>query len=178
MNPTQANEQPAGDKKPSKFSRRKLLIGAAATLGGVGLAGLGTWWWNRGSNRPAMTVTSGYIPIVDCTPIPIAYEKGFFAEMGLRAEKPTLIRTWDALLEAFASEQILLTHILLFQLIFMRYERNILFGPSRLITKMASQCSVGVMCGLFGIWAEKLLAAPIGGLPIPYFSRSAFGMLV
>jgi NitT/TauT family transport system substrate-binding protein len=55
----------------------------------------------------------------------VAYEKGFFKQAGVRAEKPTLIRAWPALLEAFTSKQALLTHILLPQVIVMRYAREI-----------------------------------------------------
>lgn len=70
-------------------------------------------------------LSSGYIPILDCVPLIVAYEKGFFDQFGVRAEKPTLIRAWPALLEAFTARQILLTHILLPQVIFLRYARNI-----------------------------------------------------
>ncbi len=70
-------------------------------------------------------LTSGYIPILDSVPLIVAYEKGFFKEFEVKAEKPVLIRSWPALLEAFTSKQILLTHILLPQVIFQRYGQNI-----------------------------------------------------
>lgn len=70
-------------------------------------------------------LTSGYIPILDSVPLIIAHEKGFFKEFGVKSEKPKLIRSWPALLEAFASKQILLTHILLPQVIFQRYAQGI-----------------------------------------------------
>ncbi len=75
------------------------------------------------SNSPVLT--SGYIPILDSTPLIVAYEKGFFKENGIKAEKPVLIRTWPALLEAFTARQILLTHILLPQVMFMRYAQKL-----------------------------------------------------
>ncbi len=70
-------------------------------------------------------LTSGYIPILDSAPLIVAYEKGFFKENGIKAEKPVLIRTWPALMEAFTSKQILLTHILLPQVIFLRYAQKL-----------------------------------------------------
>lgn len=73
----------------------------------------------------SQTLTSGYIPIFDCVPLIVAYEKGFFKENGIKADKPVLIRSWPALMEAFTSRQILLTHILLPQVIFMRYAQKI-----------------------------------------------------
>ncbi|MBY0358764.1 MAG: ABC transporter substrate-binding protein [Candidatus Obscuribacterales bacterium] len=97
------------------------------------------------SNSPAFAVsnpavlTSGYIPILDSSPLIVAYEKGFFKAQGIKAEKPTLIRTWPALMEAFGSKQILLTHILLPQVIFLRYAqklpvRTVAFNHTDVIT--------------------------------------------
>jgi NitT/TauT family transport system substrate-binding protein len=74
---------------------------------------------------PARTLTSGYIPILDCVPLIVAYEKGLFQQHGIKAEKPKLIRAWPALLEAFTSQQILLSHILLPQVIFLRYAQGV-----------------------------------------------------
>jgi len=104
-------------------TRRLFLRGGAAAIGGLAS---GIWPSYRArAQATSMTVTAGYIPIVDSTPIPIAYEKGFFREMGLKAERPKLIRGWAPLLEAFVSKQILLTHVLLFQMLFMRFEQKI-----------------------------------------------------
>jgi len=70
-------------------------------------------------------LTSGYIPILDCAPLIVAYEKGFLKDNGIKAERPVLIRTWPALMEAFAAKQILLTHILLPQVMFLRYAQKL-----------------------------------------------------
>ncbi|MEM7103041.1 MAG: ABC transporter substrate-binding protein [Bacteroidota bacterium] len=71
------------------------------------------------------TLTSGYIPILDSVPVIVAYAKGFFEEYNVAASKPTLIRSWPALMEAFVSKQILLTHILLPQVIFLKYAQEV-----------------------------------------------------
>lgn len=89
-------------------------------------------------------LTSGYIPILDSSPIIVAYEKGFFKAHGIKADKPTLIRAWPALMEAFSSKQILLTHILLPQVIFLRYAqklplRTVAFNHTDVITILKGQ---------------------------------------
>jgi len=107
------------------ISRRAILgLGLTAAAGAASYGVYRKFLSSKARLAKSMTVTSGYIPIVDCTPLIIAYHKGFYQEQGLRAEKPVLIRGWAPLLEAFISDQILLTHILLFQLIFMRYEQK------------------------------------------------------
>ncbi len=77
------------------------------------------------SNKDTHVLKSAYIPILDCVPIIVAYEKGFYKEEGIKAEKPVLIRSWPAIMEAFTSRQIDLTHILLPQVVFLKYEQNI-----------------------------------------------------
>ena len=107
--------------------KRKLLIITCLII----LCVLPTQFWscqnakNKKEVDKEWTLKSGYIPILDCVPIVVAYEKGFFAEEGIKAEKPVLIRTWPALMEAFISKQIDLTHILLPQVIFMKYNQNV-----------------------------------------------------
>lgn len=76
-------------------------------------------------NTDTHVLKSAYIPILDCVPIIVAYEKGFYKEEGIKAEKPVLIRSWPAIMEAFTSRQIDLTHILLPQVIFLKYEQGI-----------------------------------------------------
>lgn len=79
----------------------------------------------KSTERGSKVVTSGYIPILDSVPLIIAHEKNFFKKFGIKSDKPQLIRSWPALLEAFMSKQILLTHILLPQVIFQKYAQNI-----------------------------------------------------
>lgn len=104
---------------------RRQTLGVAAAAAGAAIAGIGGYYAYKRSTIKAPVLTSGYIPILDSVPLVVAYDKGFFEEQGIKVEKPRLIRGWPALLEAFESRQILLTHILLPQVIFMRYAREI-----------------------------------------------------
>ena len=102
------------------LTRRSLFaeLGATAVAAGIAVS----------CTKPAAAVpalTSSYIPILDCVPIVVAYAKNFFAEAGIKADKPVLIRTWPALMEAFTAKQTLLTHILLPQVLVLRYGRKI-----------------------------------------------------
>src|SRR5579863_2376533 len=107
----------------TKMTRKEAIsVGLIAAAGATLTAIPGCNWLTR---KKIPVLTTGYIPILDSTPIIVAYEKGFFKEFGIAAEKPQLIRTWPALLEAFSSKKILLTHILLPQVIFLRYAQNI-----------------------------------------------------
>jgi len=66
-------------------------------------------------------VRVGYLPITDAAALLVAYEKGFFKEQGLDAVKPTLIRSWQQLVESFESHRFNLTHLLIPIPIWMRY---------------------------------------------------------
>jgi len=155
----------SSSSSPRAFSRRDFIKAGAMGAAGAGLLTL----FNYGQNaqkapqvmKNSMTLTSGYIPIVDSTPIPIAYAKGFFKEQGLRAEKPVLIRAWAPLLEAFIADQVLLTHILLFQVIFMRYAQN---HPVRSIA--FNHLNGIAMLGGPGIRSMKELGGKVVGCPI------------
>jgi len=69
-------------------------------------------------------VKIGYIPITDAAPLLIAYANNFFKEQGLEVEKPVLLRTWSALVEAFLSGKVNLVHLLIPIPIWMRYKNN------------------------------------------------------
>jgi len=107
------------DSGSKGISRRRFLQGLGAATLAPGVGGVAP------AIASSRRLRSAYIPIVDSIPIPIAYEKGFFKEMGIKADKPQLMRGWSPLLEAFNARQVELTHILLFQVLFMRYERDI-----------------------------------------------------
>lgn len=123
-------------ESPHKITRRRLLRLAGAS--GLGLAGLGylagcgetknatssTSSTTSGSNEGLPPVRIGYIPITDATPLLIAHAKGYFAEEGLEAEKPALIRSWSALAEAFQAGTFNLTHLLIPIPIYLRYARD------------------------------------------------------
>ncbi len=66
-------------------------------------------------------VKIGYIPILDSTALLIAYAKGFFDAEGLTAERPTLIRSWAQISEAFMAGTFNLIHLLPPIPVYMRY---------------------------------------------------------
>jgi NitT/TauT family transport system substrate-binding protein len=93
--------------------------GLAAMLGGLA------------ATLPAMAraqdddvVRIGYLPITDATPLLVAHAKGYFADEGLEAEQPTLIRGWAPLIEAFTSNKFNLVHFLKPIPVWMRYNNN------------------------------------------------------
>jgi len=66
-------------------------------------------------------VRIGYIPITDAAALLIAHELGLFKKQGIDSVRPTLIRGWSPLVEAFASHRFNLTHMLIPIPVWMRY---------------------------------------------------------
>ncbi|MDD2877389.1 MAG: ABC transporter substrate-binding protein [Acidiphilium sp.] len=71
------------------------------------------------------TVRLGYLPITDATALLVAYAKGFFKDEGLNAERPTLMRAWAPMVEAFAAGKFNLVHLLAPLPIWMRYNNHV-----------------------------------------------------
>ncbi|PWR00989.1 ABC transporter substrate-binding protein [Meridianimarinicoccus roseus] len=69
-------------------------------------------------------VRIGYLPITDATPLLVAHAKGFYADEGLEAEQPTLIRGWSPLIEGFAANKFNLVHFLKPIPVWMRYNND------------------------------------------------------
>jgi len=69
-------------------------------------------------------VKIGYIPITDAAALIVAHELGFFKKQGIDSVRPTLIRGWSPLVEAFASHRFNLTHMLIPIPIWMRYNNK------------------------------------------------------
>ncbi|MCY4325376.1 MAG: ABC transporter substrate-binding protein [Betaproteobacteria bacterium] len=104
---------------PQDPQRRVLLDMLAA-------GGLATLLGKRAAaaNPADGVVRIGYLPITDAAALLVAYANGYFAEQGLEAERPTLIRSWPALVEAFASHTFNVVHLLKPIPIWMRYNNN------------------------------------------------------
>jgi NitT/TauT family transport system substrate-binding protein len=66
----------------------------------------------------------GYIPITDAAALLCAHEKGFLKKQGIDSVKPTLIRGWSPLVEAFSAHRFNLTHLLAPIPVAMRYNTN------------------------------------------------------
>ena len=110
----------AGLRHP--VTRRRTLDMLAAG----GLAALGSLASGFGSAARADddVVRIGYLPITDATALLVAHGMGFFKDEGLTAERPTLIRGWSPLVEAFAAGKFNLVHLLKPIPIWMRYNNN------------------------------------------------------
>jgi len=108
----------------SDFTRRQTLDMMAA--GGLAaslsmLSGLGSSAFAAPDDE---VVRIGYIPITDATSLLVAHAMGYFKDEGWEAERPTLIRGWSPLIEAFAAGKFNLVHLLKPIPIWMRYNNN------------------------------------------------------
>ena len=75
----------------------------------------------RAAAEPDAPVRIGYLPITDATPLLVAHNNGYFDAAGIRAEKPTLLRSWAQLFEAFLSGQVNVVHLLSPMTVWARY---------------------------------------------------------
>ncbi len=69
-------------------------------------------------------VRIGYIPITDAAALLVAYANGYFQDEGLKVERPTLIRGWSPLVEAFSAGKFNLVHLLIPIPVWMRYNNH------------------------------------------------------
>ena len=101
-----------------RFLRNLGLAGLAAGTAGGLLASCSS------NDTPAATVGTaallgdtrlrvGYLPITDATPLLVAHGRGFYADEGLDADRPALLRSWPQVAEAFQSRQVDLVHLLM-----------------------------------------------------------------
>ena len=110
----------------TSISRRSLMTtGAAMTAAfGAGMAPLNEAF-AAGKKKPFDPVVKiGYIPITDAAALLVAHDLGYFKDEGIESERPTLIRGWAPLVEAFASHRFNLTHMLAPIPVWMRYNNN------------------------------------------------------
>ncbi len=63
----------------------------------------------------------GYLPITDATPLLAAHGLGLYEEQGLDVERPTLLRSWAQVAEAFQARQVDLVHLLMPMAVQLRY---------------------------------------------------------
>lgn len=84
----------------------------------------------RAAQEPDAPVRIGYLPITDATPLLVAHSNGYFEEQGIRAEKPTLLRSWAQLVEAFISGQVNVVHLLSPMTVWARFGSQV---PARVV---------------------------------------------
>ncbi|MCP3668991.1 MAG: ABC transporter substrate-binding protein [Gammaproteobacteria bacterium] len=104
----------------SGINRRDLLkiAGAAALASAVPLPSFAK------EKKWDPVVRMGYIPITDAAALLTAHEMGFLKNHGIDSVRPTLIRGWSPLVEAFSSHRFNLTHLLAPIPVAMRYNAN------------------------------------------------------
>lgn len=104
------------------INRRELLqVGGLAALGG-GAGALPMPTFAKKKWDPVIKI--GYIPITDAAALLIAHDLGYFKDEGIDSVKPTLIRGWSPLVEAFAAHRFNLTHMLIPIPVWMRYNNK------------------------------------------------------
>ncbi len=69
-------------------------------------------------------VRIGYLPITDAAALLVAHARGLFEEEGLKVEPPTPVRSWSALIEAFAAGRVNVVHFLKPIPVWMRYNNK------------------------------------------------------
>lgn len=109
----------AGDYQPAP-NRRSFL----ETIAAGGLAATIASLAATAARANDDVVRIGYIPITDATALLVAHAKGFFRDEGLEAAPPTLMRSWAALVEAFAADRVNLAHFLMPIPVWMRYNNG------------------------------------------------------
>jgi NitT/TauT family transport system substrate-binding protein len=114
---------------PLMVDRRSLLRGLAG-LGALGVGGgllsacsrlldgdpardaaAGGPAGNGDPGDPRLRV--GYLPITDATPLLVAHGLGLYADQELEVARPTLLRSWAQVAEAFQARQVDLVHLLM-----------------------------------------------------------------
>ena len=116
------------------FIKRAGAVGLAAAIGGPLLAAC------SGSSTVTSAATAtldgdtrlrvGYLPITDATPLLLAHGAGYYADEGLDVDRPTLLRSWPQVAEAFQSRQVDLVHLLMPMTVQIRFGQDL---PLRIV---------------------------------------------
>ena len=115
------HSDPYGYDRAPESPQRRVLLDMLAAGGLAALLGRRAAAADPGDG----VVRIGYLPITDASALLVAYANGYFEEQGLAAERPTLIRSWPALVEAFASHTFNVVHLLKPIPLWMRYNNNV-----------------------------------------------------
>jgi NitT/TauT family transport system substrate-binding protein len=102
----------------------------------------------------------GYLPITDATPLLIAHANGYFAEQGIAADKPTLLRSWAQVIEAFISGQVDVVHLLSPMTVWARFSAKV---PAKVVAwnhVNGSALTVAPAIGGIGDIGGKTIAIP------------------
>jgi NitT/TauT family transport system substrate-binding protein len=94
--------------------------GAAALLAAAGVSASSTAL--HAADDEVLRI--GYLPITDATALLVAHAKGFFEEVGIKAEKPVMMRSWSSLVEGFIMGKFNLVHLLKPIPVWLRYKNH------------------------------------------------------
>lgn len=140
------------------LSRRTLLkAGALAAFGGA-LPSMNAW----AEKKFDPVVRIGYLPITDAAALLIAHEMGFLKKEGLDSERPTLVRGWSQIVEAFQAHKFNLVHLLNPIPVWMRYNNKFPVKITAWDHTNGSALVVGAHTGIqsFKDFGGKQLAVP------------------
>ncbi|MGO9544973.1 MAG: ABC transporter substrate-binding protein [Rhodomicrobium sp.] len=120
-------------------------------------------------------VRIGYIPITDAAALLVAHEMGFFKNEGLDSARPTLIRGWSPLVEAFQSHRFNLAHMLIPIPIWMRYNNKF---PVKITAWDHTNGSAIVVRGDAGIESPKDFGGKQFAVPYWYSIHNIISQMV
>jgi len=103
-------------------SRRTLLKASASALAAFG--GALPSMHAFAEKKFDEVVRIGYLPITDAAALLVAHEMGFLKKEGLDSERPTLVRGWSQIVEAFQAHKFNLVHLLNPIPVWMRYNNK------------------------------------------------------
>lgn len=119
-------------------------------------------------------VKIGYLPITDAAALLVAHEGGFLKKEGLDSDRPTLIRSWEQLVEGFESHRFNLAHLLIPIPIWMRYGNNY---PVKIVAWDHTNGSAMVVRGDSGIKTFKDLGGKQFAMPFWYSMHNIISQL-
>lgn len=96
-------------------SRARGAADATATPAAVG----------SGSSSRSRALKVGYLPIMDATPLLLAHARGLYEDAGLDVPRPTLLRSWPALAEAFQAGAVDVVHVLMPLALQLRFQQRL-----------------------------------------------------
>lgn len=110
-------------------SRREMLkLASLLTVGGA--APLLSAFNAQAQPKADGPVKIGYLPITDAAPLLVAHHNGYFKDAGVEVEKPTMLRSWAQLIEAFISGQVNVVHLLSPMTVWARFGSNV---PAKIV---------------------------------------------
>jgi len=144
----------------TELTRRTLLkVGALAAFSGAAALSSRKGWADKKFD-PVVRV--GYLPITDAAALLVAHEMGFFKKEGLDSERPTLVRGWSEIVEAFQAHKFNLVHLLNPIPVWMRYNNKFPVKITAWDHTNGSALVVGAHTGItsFKDFGGKQLAVP------------------